>query len=133
MVKSFGVVERKDKDGNILPSPAGVWLFEFNPNFGYSGEYKNGIREGKGKYNYRDGRTVEGTWKNDTLSGPGTFVDKNKRTYVGSWEKGKMEGTFIIKEKGKPSIESFWVDNKPVPNAYVLDSNGKRLQQIKLK
>lgn len=133
MVKSFGVVERKDKDGNILPSPAGVWLFEFNPNFGYSGEYKNGIREGKGKYNYRDGRTVEGTWKNDTLSGPGTFVDKNKRTYVGSWEKGKMEGTFIIKEKGKPSIESFWVDNKPVPDAYVLDSNGKRLQQIKLK
>lgn len=131
LIKSFGVIDRKDKNGNPLPSPTAVWLFEYNPDYGYRGSYnKDGKRHGKGEYHLRDGRKQVGIWKNDTLHGPGIFYDFKDKTYTGTWKDGKKHGRFIIQQAGSPSIEAIWKNDKVEKVGYILDAQGKRIQQI---
>ncbi len=130
LVKSFGVINRKDKDGKPLPSRTAVWLFEYNPEFGYRGSYKDGLRHGKGEYYFRDGRKQVGTWKNDTLHGPGVFHDFKEKTFTGNWVKGKKQGRFIIKQNDTLSLETYWNNDKVDKIGFILDKNGNRIQQI---
>ena len=37
----------------------------------YEGEWKNGLKEGKGIMYYNDGRRYKGDWKNDLKEGKG--------------------------------------------------------------
>ena len=85
----------------------------------YEGSFKNGLRNGIGKYTMPDGFTYEGEWKDDQIQGKGvaryptgqifegsfkqgvpdgegtmTFSDGTK--YTGSWLDGKMEGDGIL-------------------------------------
>lgn len=130
LIKSFGVIDRKDKDGKPVPSPTAVWLFEYNPEFGYKGEFKNGKRNGKGEYNFRDGRQQVGIWKNDTLQGPGVFYDFKDKTFTGTWKDGKKHGKFIIEQPGSYKIETNWVNNKVDKIGYMLDEDGNRTKQV---
>lgn len=41
----------------------------------YSGEFINEQREGKGKYMWKEGETIEGWWRCDRLNGEATFID----------------------------------------------------------
>ncbi len=130
LVKSFGVINKRDKNGDPVPSPTAVWLFEYDRNFGYDGDYKNGVRNGKGTYTYRSGQRQQGIWKNDTLDGPGIFYDLNGKTYTGKWIHGKKEGRFIVEEVGKYKLETFWKNNKAEKLGYLLDKNENRIQRI---
>lgn len=130
LVKSFGVIDRKDKNGKPLPSPTAVWLFEYNPKYGYQGRYKNGMRNGKGTYNFRDGRKQAGFWVNDTLHGPGIFHDFNEKTFTGTWIKGKKEGKFIIAQPTRNTLETYWKNDKVEKIGYMLDKDGNRTKKI---
>ncbi|PHR30907.1 MAG: hypothetical protein COA38_09265 [Fluviicola sp.] len=130
MIKSLGVINRKDAKGNPLPSPTAVWLFEYDPNFGYKGEYKNGLRNGKGVYTFRNGRKQTGTWRNDTLHGPGVFHDFNEKTFTGTWVKGQKKGKFIIEQPNSYKLETYWENDKPDRIGYLLDKNGNRTKKI---
>lgn len=130
LIKSIGVINRKDAKGNPVPSPSAVWIFEYDPNFGYTGEYRDGMRNGKGEYNFRDGRKQTGTWMNDTLQGPGVFYDFNDKTYTGTWDKGKKNGKFIIQQPNSYKIETYWNKNKPDKIGYMLDENGNRTKKV---
>lgn len=130
LIKSIGVIDRKDKDGKPLPSPTAVWLFEYNPDFGYRGSYKDGRRHGAGEYHFRDGRKQVGTWKNDTLHGPGVFHDFKEKTFTGTWKDGKKDGKFIIKQAGLSTIETYWENDKVQKVAYILDEQGNRVQTV---
>ena len=46
-------------------------LFENGDKF--EGEWKNDIREGKGKMNYRNGKIDKGEWKKDKFQNKGYF------------------------------------------------------------
>lgn len=132
IVKSLGVINRKDANGKIIPSPTAVWLFEYDPSFGYKGEYKNGLRNGKGEYNFRDGRKQTGTWKNDTLNGPGVFYDFNEKSFSGEWKDGKKDGTFYVKQAGSPTVETYWEQDKPIQKGYLLDENNTRIREVNI-
>ena len=59
----------------------------------YEGDWKNGIKEGKGIYYWENGDRFEGNWINDNKDGKGIMFYKN----------GKIE-------------EVFWKDDKLVKN-----------------
>lgn len=50
----------------------------------YSGEYIDGIREGKGKYIFANGDRYEGDFKNNKKHGIGKLVYKDKGEYYGT-------------------------------------------------
>ena len=65
----------------------------------YEGEFKNGLREGKGTMNYKNGFIYEGDWKNDRREGRGLLYKENdklkKERYEGEFKDGKIEGKGI--------------------------------------
>jgi len=133
-IHQFGAGVKKDQNGNNLPPTNAAWLYEFNPNLGYQGPYKNGIREGKGKIIYPDNAVLEGTWVNDTIVGSGVLTQANGTTLKGKWEKGKKNGKFIIHEPTKNQfIESYWKNDTVNVEGYIIDEKGNRKNTIRLR
>ena len=72
---------------------------EIYKNGTYEGEFKNGLREGKGTMNYNNGFIYEGDWKNDRREGKGLLYKEKdklkKERYEGEFKNGKIEGKGI--------------------------------------
>ena len=65
----------------------------------YVGEIKNGKREGKGIFYFKNGDIYEGDWKNDKMDGKGIY--KHKKTdetdrYEGDFRNDKRDGKGIV-------------------------------------
>ena len=65
----------------------------------YVGEIKNGKREGKGIFNFKNGDIYEGDWKNDKMDGKGIYYHKKTDEtdrYEGDFRNDKRDGKGII-------------------------------------
>lgn len=133
VVKQYGAENRVDKKGNKVQPVNAAWLLEFKPELGYNGEYKDGIREGKGTYTFRNGSVITGVWVNDTLEGNAILEEPNGNIIKGPWVKGKKNGTFTIQQSNGNVIEAVWKNDIIEPIGYLLDKNGKRTSPIKLR
>ena len=49
----------------------------------YEGEFKNGLREGKGKIKYKNNDKYDGMWKNDKYNGKGIYYFHDGSIYDG--------------------------------------------------
>ena len=58
----------------------------------YFGEMKNGVRNGFGQSNFKNGNIYIGHWKEDKMSGKGTFIWKSGGKYVGELENDNRNG-----------------------------------------
>ena len=59
----------------------------------YKGEFKNGLRHGKGTEYYPNGNiTYQGDYVNDQFEGFGTYIMENGVYYVGEWKFGFRHG-----------------------------------------
>ena len=64
----------------------------------YTGEWKDGLKHGQGKWTYKDGpiqETYVGEWKDGMKHGQGKFTYTNgslKETYVGEWKDNERHG-----------------------------------------
>jgi hypothetical protein len=134
LLYSLGSRDAVDAKGNKVKTQDGVWLYAYHLDRGYFGSYKNGLKEGSGKYVYSNGDTFEGSWVNDTIEGTGTYLQKNGQFLKGEWKKGKREGKFIITSADKKQIiESYWKSNEIEPMGYFIDSLGNRKGSVKLR
>jgi hypothetical protein len=62
----------------------------------YTGEFKNGLPDGKGKYTYKGGNIFSGNWIMGVKSGPGKFTYSaggKTITLKGYWVNGEYVGT----------------------------------------
>ena len=68
----------------------GKGVFEWPDGRKYEGEYKNDKKEGHGVFTWPDGRQYDGNWKNGRQDGEGKFYyPKNKQWKKGIWKEGK--------------------------------------------
>eukprot|EP00942_MAST-04A_sp_MAST-4A-sp1_P003467 g3467.t1 len=58
----------------------------------YVGEYKNGIRDGKGTYTYGSGSVYVGDFKDGKSHGKGTYTYDSGHVYVGEFKDDKRHG-----------------------------------------
>ena len=58
----------------------------------YEGEYKNGIREGQGKFTHVDGSVKTGTFVKEQLVGEGMMIAEDGSRYVGSFINYRQHG-----------------------------------------
>jgi hypothetical protein len=79
----------------------------------YEGEFKNGIREGRGKFNHKDGSVKEGTFVNGQLTGKGVmyYTDEGHR-YIGNFVNYRMHGNGILTYPNGASKEGFFVSDR---------------------
>ncbi len=86
-----GIYTGEWKDG----VPNGYGKFTYSEDVIYEGEWKDGKLHGKGTATGYDGTKFEGEWKYGKLDGYGTKTD-NGNTYVGEFKEGMMHGKGIL-------------------------------------
>lgn len=133
VIKEYGAKKRTDANGNNISPKNAVWLLKFNPELGYNGVYKDGLRNGKGSYVFKSGAEIRGNWINDTLEGPAILTELNGNIITGNWVKGKKEGRFIIEQTNGNRIEAWWENDVLNPTGHLLDKNDKKTRAIKLR
>lgn len=118
----------KFKQVYFLEDP-NTYVFSFKPDNGYVGEYKDGVRHGKGTYVWDNGLRYEGEWRNNVRHGKGTLNLADGGRYEGDWKNDKEEGqgTFHLAD-GRKYVGTF-VDNKFEGIGTLYDAKGGILFQ----
>lgn len=84
----------------------------------YVGEYKNGIREGKGTFTHKDGSIKTGTFVGGQLTGKGTWEADNGDIYEGEFINYRAHGNGKIKWGNGATFEGFFVSDNPYTGKY---------------
>ncbi len=79
----------------------------------YEGTYKNGIREGKGKFTHMDGSVKTGTFIDGQLMGHGTLSTEDGHTYEGEFINYRMHGEGILRFANGAVFEGIMADDAP--------------------
>ena len=106
---------------------------------GFKGDMENGfVREGKGKEFVNDGREAvySGDWKNGKRDGQGTELKGFKAIYTGGWKDGKRnEEGEEMDERGKVVRSGWWVNGVWSYSLYPssLTSNPQTIEELKIE
>lgn len=84
----------------------------------YEGEFKHGIREGKGKFIHRDGTVREGVFVNGQMSGKGTMISEDGDKYSGDFLNYRIHGYGIADFANGSKFEGFTVADKLYTGKY---------------
>jgi len=84
VIKQFGEVDTLNKRNP-------TFIMQFNDEWGYHGDIKDGIREGQGVLKLQDGRTYKGSFANNLPNGRGTLYDSlGTKVISGIWKDGAI-------------------------------------------
>lgn len=81
------------------------------------------MRDGYGKYRYKNGDTYEGEWMDNNINGHGkyTWVWENKST-EGPWINGKKDGVHIFRRLFDKE-KHFWKEGKLLKKAIIMKTH----------
>lgn len=79
----------------------------------YVGEYRDGIREGKGTFTHSDGSVKRGTFVAGQLMGVGTMEADNGDSYEGEFINYRMHGKGKYHFGNGSAFDGFWVSDRP--------------------
>lgn len=86
----------------------------------YEGEYKNGIREGRGKFTHASDNSVkEGIFVNGQLTGKGTMTDDNGNSYIGNFINYRLHGNGKYKMANGGTMKGYFVADRLYTGTYV--------------
>jgi len=91
----------------------------------FEGYYKNGLKNGYGKYAFFSGELYEGNFKDGAISGFGKIIYKNGDEYVGFWKNNMKhgKGEFTWKKNGN-ICKGYWKNNNINGFSIMLYKNG---------
>lgn len=64
----------------------------------YMGQFQDSYMQGRGRYEWTDGKVYEGEWDKDEMHGSGVYVLPDGRKYVGDFFRGKKQGFGTMEE-----------------------------------
>jgi hypothetical protein len=68
------------------------WILNGKPNGRYIGDYKSGVRHGRGNFYFPNGNRHTGIYQNDLANGHGEFIYANGNQYEGEFRNGAFHG-----------------------------------------
>ena len=86
-------------------------VYDINNNLIYEGEYKKGVRDGKGIYYYQNGERYEGKFRNGKREGKGIFFWKDGSRWEGYFKNDEMNGEGIY-YSGEESFTAIYKDGE---------------------
>jgi S1-C subfamily serine protease/antitoxin component YwqK of YwqJK toxin-antitoxin module len=90
----------------------------------YEGEYKNGIREGKGTFSHKDGTVRVGTFIAGQMTGKGTNTGENGQKYAGEFINYRQHGNGVVEFTNGAKFEGFFVSDRMYTGKFT-DYDGK--------
>ena len=114
------------KDG--LRHGKGIMIFDYGDR--YEGDWKNDKREGKGIFYFKDDSRYEGDYKNNKRNGIGVlyFVDGDR--YEGGFKNGNLDGKGIFYFKNGDREMGDYLNGEPIGKHVILHSDGIVTTQI---
>ena len=93
----------------------------------YIGQYKNGLREGKGIIYYKNGKLLfECKFINDTAEGNGKYIWENGEYYIGQYKNGLKNGKgTMYYSNGNIKYDGDWINDKYEGNGKYIREDGK--------
>ncbi len=136
---------------NNLPEGKGIGVYNYGGKHAfYIGEYKKGLRSGKGIMHFSSGHHYEGNWLGDTAAtgnalyyvnelgsyyegelrsyqyeGEGKFYFSNGRVIVGSFKNNMQNGYCVFQQRNGAQYEGNFVDGKYEGEGRYTDSAGE--------
>ena len=95
----------------------------------YEGEYKNGKREGKGKFIHSDGSVREGVFMNGQLTGRGILTEDDGLFYEGEFVNYLCHGQGKVCFPDGGSFEGFFVSNDYYTGKYISSEGETKFYQ----
>ena len=93
----------------------------------YIGEFNQDLKEGRGRFEYKNGDIYTGEWKNDQMEGKGVYTFNNGNIYEGEFKNNKQNGKgILLYSEGKCKFEGDFVDGKIDGNGVYWFNNGDR-------
>ena len=94
-------------------SKSGPCRIVYNSGDVYTGNRKNGKKDGAGTYRWVNGSSYDGQWKNDLKHGVGTWRAASGDTYRGAWVSNKMHGHGVWRSvTGGDCYDGMWANSK---------------------
>lgn len=78
----------------------------------YTGDWKNGQRDGSGTMFYSNEDRYDGKWERNSPCGQGRMIYKNGDVYVGQWYDGMRNGYGVLTKRNGDHFEGCWVQDK---------------------
>ena len=94
-----------------------TYIMEFRYDMGYTGEWKDDMKHGKGIFRWDNGMSYEGDWVENRRNGQGVFKWPNGQVFDGAWENDKRQGLGSLSMPDSSKLEGEWkndVLNGPV-------------------
>lgn len=92
----------------------------------YVGSFQNGKKHGVGTFVFADCSRYPGEWKNDKMNGYGTFMFADGEKYVGDWKEGMMHGHGVLYKTDGSRYVGMWKDNFMHGKGMVIFSDGRQ-------
>ena len=92
----------------------------------YTGEYKDGLRHGKGVCKYPSGNVYDGEWENDKENGYGVYTWPNGDKYEGYFRNGLRNGRGTYTWPSGEKYVGQWIDGKRNGQGTDYYSNGDK-------
>lgn len=92
----------------------------------YTGEYKDGLRHGKGVCKYPSGNVYDGEWENDKENGYGVYTWPNGDKYEGLFRNGLRNGRGTYTWPSGEKYVGQWIDGKRNGQGTDYYSNGDK-------
>lgn len=78
----------------------------------YTGDFKEGKKDGFGIYKWTDGSCYEGWYVDDKKEGHGKFRSSDNKIFEGVWHGGRREGKGVLIIGGK-MYPGIWANDQP--------------------
>ncbi len=107
------------------------YLFKFNPESGYTGEFNGDKKEGEGKLIYFDKTVYEGTFKNNVREGYGVYTWPNGNVFSGDWKNNVRSGEGKLQIANGDFYKGIWV-NDSMRGEYYFESPSRNIKSISI-
>ncbi len=107
------------------------YLFKFNPESGYTGEFNGDKKEGQGKLIYFDKSVYEGEFKNNLREGYGVYTWANGNVFSGDWKKNYRSGKGRLDLPNGDFYKGIWI-NDTMSGEYYYVSPSRNIKSVSL-
>ncbi|CAJ1941901.1 unnamed protein product [Cylindrotheca closterium] len=96
----------------------------------YTGEFKENMRNGIGKYYLPDTSVYEGMWSNGLMNGRGVLTWADNSCYDGEWKDGIRTGQGILKTSDGFYYDGMWVNNSMEGRGFAVYPCGQKYEGL---
>lgn len=101
-----------------------TYIMKFQPEMGYTGEWKNDKKNGYGVFRWDNGMSYEGEWRDNRRTGKGKFLWPNNQVFDGEWLEDKRSGPGTLTLPDGSKMEGVWTNDVLNGRVKLIGSDG---------